>query len=106
MHYLALSEDEDNKTKNVLAVSTEDGRIMFYSTGSTTESETMQASSKQEIPLCEAIGQLGGAGEGLTGRIKDFEILKPPDSRSLLIVTGNSDGAIRLWLLDEGEFTD
>lgn len=102
---MALSED-DGKTENILAVSTEDGRILFYFTGSGTDAETTDPSSKQRIPLCVAIGQIGGAAEGLTGRIKDFEIIKPPESRSLLVVTGSSDGAIRLWLLDEAELTD
>ena len=39
--------------------------------------------------------------EGLTGRIKDFEILKPPDSKQWIIITGSSDGAIRLWAVDK-----
>lgn len=68
--------------------------------------ETAKATLKQGIPLCEAIGQLGGTAEGLTGRIKDFEILKLQGLQSLLVITGSSDGAIRLWLLDEPELTD
>lgn len=47
--------------------------------------------------------QLGGAIEGLTGRIKDFETLSIPESNKILIVTGSSDGALRIWNTDEVE---
>jgi protein MAK11 len=105
MHYTSLSEDV-TAAKDIFAISTEDGRILFYSTALTPASKRTQPGSQPHIPICEAIGQLGGAGEGLTGRIKDFEILKTINPRILLIVTGSSDGAIRLWLLDEAELTD
>ena len=58
------------------------------------------------MPLCTSIGQLGGAAESVTSRIKDFEILRLPSSQSLVVVTGSSDGAIRLWMLDDAEITD
>ena len=102
---MTLSEDS-TAAKDILAISTEDGRILFYSTASVPDSKSTEPSSKPEIPICEAIGQMGGAAEGLTGRIKDFELLKVPNSLNLLIVTGSSDGAIRLWLLDEAELTE
>ena len=102
MRYLSIS-DTGGQTKDVLAVSTEDGRILFYSTDSLTESGVVEPSAKLEIPLREAFGQLGGAAEGTSGRIKDFEILNMSDSRNFFIVTGSSDGAIRVWLLDEAE---
>ena len=102
---MSLSEDSV-ANKDILAVSTEDGRILFYSTIVTSNSKSTAPSSRPEIPICEAVGQLGGAAEGLTSRIKDFEILSQPDSQSMLVVTGSSDGAIRLWLLDQAELTD
>ena len=101
MHYITLSED-DKTINDVLAVSTEDGRILFYSTTRFSQS----GSTESEIPLCTSISQLGGAAEGVTSRIKDFEILRLPDSQSLFAVTGSSDGAIRLWMLDDAEITD
>ncbi|KAL2040074.1 hypothetical protein N7G274_006977 [Stereocaulon virgatum] len=105
MHYTSLSEDV-TAAKDILAISTEDGRILFYSTALMPDSKTTQPGSQPHVPVREAIGQLGGAGEGLTGRIKDFEILKTIHPRILFIVTGSSDGAIRLWLLDEAELTE
>lgn len=58
------------------------------------------------IPICQAFGQLGGNAEGLTSRIKDFEILKPPDLHGVLIVTGSSDGSIRLWMFNETDLQE
>lgn len=105
MHYVTLSED-DKTINDVLAVSTEDGRILFYSTTRLSQSEPTEFGLKPDIPLCTSIGQLGGAAENVTSRIKDFEILRSPGSQSLFAVTGSSDGAIRLWMLDDAELTD
>ena len=64
------------------------------------------------IPTCEPLGQLGGASSGLTGRIKDFEVLRLSEVSStpsrIVIVAGSSDGSIRLWSLIEKdlEFDD
>ena len=99
---MTLSEDEDT-TKDLLAISTEDGRILFYCTDDISPTEADVFKSKPSIPMCTAIGQLGGAAESLTGRIKDFEILKIPGLPTFFIVTGNSDGAIRIWMLDGAE---
>ena len=96
----------DGETKDLLAVSTEDGRILFYDTTDVVEAQITIPASKLEIPVSKAICQLGGAAEGLTGRVKDFEILKPPGSEAFIIVTGGSDGAVRLWTVDESELVD
>ena len=95
----------DSETKDLLAVSTEDGRILFYDT---TELGTQltEPSNAPEIPVSKAICQLGGPAQGITGRVKDFEILKPSDSEYFIIVTGSSDGAVRLWTVQESELVD
>lgn len=105
MHYVTLSED-DKTINDILAVSTEDGRVLFYSTNGFSQSGCSESDSKPDIPLCTSIGQLGGAAEGVTSRIKDFEILRLPGSQSLCAVTGSSDGAICLWMLDDAELTE
>lgn len=102
---MTLSGDSD-VSKEVLAVSTEDGRLLFYSTASAAKSALKVSAIKSGIPECKALGQLGGATEGLTGRIKDFDILKSPDSQSLLIVAGSSDGAVRLWTVEEADLEE
>lgn len=93
----------DGETKDLLAVSTEDGRILFYDTTDVVETQVTKPGSKSEIPTLREFCQLGGAVEGLTGRVKDFEVLKPPGSEAFIIVTGSSDGAVRLWTVDESE---
>ncbi len=98
--------DDDDETQDLLAVSTEDGRIVFYDTTDVIETQITKPALKHEIPNSKALCQLGGAAEGLTGRVKDFEILKPPDSDDFLIVTGSSDGAVRLWAVDGSELVD
>ncbi|MCJ1469688.1 hypothetical protein MMC07_008324 [Pseudocyphellaria aurata] len=91
----------------LLAVSTEDGRIVFFSTKNEDAYETTEAGSKLHLPTSRAVGQLGGRSDGMSGRIKDFEILKITASgvsnERLLIVAGSSDGSIRLWALDEAQ---
>ena len=87
----------------ILAISTEDGRILFYSTSHTISVETVEPAVTSEVPICEACCQLGGVAESLTGRIKDFQVLTLTGGAQMLIVTGSSDGAIRLWYLDISE---
>lgn len=98
MHYLP-SEDGPN----TLLISTEDGRILLYDTTSTIPSES--AEGKEEIPSSKLIAQIGGPAAGITGRIKDFDVL--PYSRTnksqYLVVTGSSDGTVRLWLINTSE---
>ena len=94
---------ENDEQSNVLAVSTEDGRILFYSTVST-EIALKKEDASSAIPNVQAIGQIGGNSDDLKGRIKDFKILNLPvvegSTENLLVVAGSSDGTIRLWMLD------
>ena len=98
---------EGDKTSDKLAVSTEDGRILFYSTTPNGKTEKQKNEAKTAIPNVQAIGQIGGNADDLKGRIKDFDILQIPtvggSTENLLIVAGSSDGAIRLWLLDTAQ---
>lgn len=89
--------------RDVLAVSTEDGKVLFYD--STVLDE--QADS-QSLPQLPCIAKLGGEAAGITNRVKDFEILQLPPTApdanlQLLVVTANSDGAIRLWTMSINE---
>lgn len=102
---MALSET-DAETKDILAVSTEDGRILFYDTTDIVETQRAEPDIKPEVPVVEAICQLGGSAEGLTGRVKDFEILKLSGLEDYAIITGSSDGAVRLWTIRESELVD
>lgn len=90
-------------------MSTEDGRVLFYTTHHTDTPEDERPESEQLISRCAALGQLGGPATGVKGRIKDFEILRLPSlegrAESILIITGNSDGALRLWTLSPEELS-
>lgn len=92
MRFMSLSE----KT-SLLALSTEDGRILFYdihSGGETSE-------GTKQLPRLGCVAQLGGEAAGVSGRIKDFEILDLPGSS--LFITAGSDGAIRLWSVQSSD---
>jgi protein MAK11 len=88
---------------NVLAVSTEDGRILFYNTSPGEAAKSESPSKLQAIPEATIIAQLGGSTGGLTTRIKDFEILNIPQDdgqpTKTIIVTAGSDGTVQLWFL-------
>lgn len=107
MRFLPASSDK--RLGSILAVSTENGKILFYDlTATDTENDGNDNDNGQ--PTCPALAQLGGPDAGLPGRIKDFEILalsstsKSKTSSSLLCVAGSSDGAVRLWMLDAESF--
>ena len=89
--YVGLGEGKGQ----VLAVSTEDGRVLFFSTNS---SDLIKSADDNDAPKASLVAQLGGKAAGITGRIKDFEVLKLHESH-ILIITGSSDGNVRVWKL-------
>ena len=97
--------ENGNDTSEFLVVSTEDGRAIFYRTD--LYATTIHAdSAKTEVKLLPPVAQFGGASDGLNGRIKDFEALRLPGAAEVVIIACGSDGAIRLWLVDDAELTD
>ncbi|KAL8985951.1 MAG: hypothetical protein Q9205_000461 [Flavoplaca limonia] len=98
IHYVDLGVGEKGYA-NPLAISTEDGRVIFFAADS---KRTLDPAS--QIPKCPAIGQIGGGIEYFGSRIKDFEYLtiqgRQSPVRTRLIVTGSSDGVIGVWTLD------
>lgn len=86
---------------SMLAVSTEDGRIIFYDTGSKSETQDGEAQADQTVPNAKVLAQIGGKATNNTGRIKDFEILHLTSLdhgfEGLAIVTAGSDGTVRVW---------
>ena len=98
-----MPQTEDSNMEDVLAVSSEDGRILFFDV-----LVAQREPGVQKMPSCTCIAELGGATAGISGRIKDFEILplstvSPDEKAPLLAVTANSDGAIRLWAVSKDE---
>lgn len=101
--YISTSEGDDT---SVLAVSTEDGRILFYSTSPEDLISIPVAEGKESpLPSAKLTAYMGGKEAGLSGRIKDFTVIKIEDGKtgSLAIVGGSSDGSIRLWKLSTAD---
>ncbi|KAI4120079.1 MAG: hypothetical protein LQ345_000035 [Seirophora villosa] len=90
--------NNDQLRPNVLAVSTEDGRVMFFSTS--------PASSDlgPQLPICPAIGEIVSDDGDPKGRVKDFEILNTTGAGSTsmpgFLVSASSEGLIFIWSLD------
>jgi protein MAK11 len=94
--YIKKAEDSED---TVLAISTEDGRVLFFST----EKEDLVAPKAVEgkeagMSSAKLLAQVGGKDAGVTNRVKDFAVL-PLESGEFIVVTGSSDGAVRLWTL-------
>lgn len=101
--YISTSEEDDT---SVLAVSTEDGRILFYSTSPKDLISTPAAEGKENpLPSAKLIAYIGGKEAGISSRIKDFTVIKIEESKtgSLAIIGGSSDGSIRVWKLSAGD---
>lgn len=99
IHQLAYmsSVSGTEQPRELLTLSTEDGRILLYSrisSGDNGDNVTTTPSPNQQIEPC---AQLGESTAGLLGRVKDFEIVALPEYNCHCFVTGSSDGAIRFW---------
>ena len=97
MKYVTIDPTSDQP--DLLAVSTEDGRVIFYST---TKTQQPEDNADSPIPFAVSVAELGGKSCGLPGRVKDFEIFNLKEypaakTDGLLVVTGNSAGAVRIW---------
>ena len=95
---------------NHLAISTEDGRILFYAADNPDSPKVnTDGPEVDSIPSAQLVAQLGGKEQGVTGRIKDFEIVpiqsESEHATSFAIVTASSDGMIRIWHLEENALT-
>ncbi|EER25294.1 WD domain, G-beta repeat containing protein [Coccidioides posadasii C735 delta SOWgp] len=107
--YVQTGDDdaEESSTRELLAVSTEDGRILFYSTDGGLLEQGERSNGKSSIAAAQLRCQLGGKEKGQSSRIKDFEFLQTKSAlghpRTLIIVTAGSDGMVKLWVLDPKE---
>lgn len=97
--YVQVGEEDDDQ---LMAVSTEDGRILFYSTKEEDLIPAKAVEGKEaQLPTAKLIAQLGGKDAGLSSRIKDFSVLPIGEgsAKGFIVVAAGSDGAIRLWRL-------
>lgn len=100
VHQAAYVSLDDKGENTLLAVSTEDGRIIFFSTK---EEHLTQpaADAKATLSTARLVGQIGGKDDGVNGRIKEFAVIPSEIDPELAYVTGaSSDGKVRLWTVD------
>ncbi|KFA62806.1 hypothetical protein S40285_03843 [Stachybotrys chlorohalonatus IBT 40285] len=99
MSYIVLDEEAGS---SVLAVSTEDGRIALFSTRTEDLSKADASKGKEAtLDVAKPVGHLGGKEDGVTGRIKDFVVVRSERNPTTVYVAGgSSDGKLRLWSLD------
>ncbi|KAJ2976619.1 hypothetical protein NUW58_g8038 [Xylaria curta] len=98
----------DSADSSLLAVSTEDGRIMFFSTNTEDlSSDGSKTDKTTKLPVAKLVAQVGGKEAGVTGRIKDFTVCKFTGEQGdeLLVPTGSSDGKVRLFKLNMKDLT-
>jgi protein MAK11 len=97
--YVPLDKEGD---ATVLAVATEDGRILFFSTK---ESDISKPEAEDKnLPTAKFLGQIGGKADGVDGRIKDFVVVpSAEDASTLYVAGGSSDGRIRVWRVGTSE---
>ena len=97
----------DASAKEVLAISTEDGKILFYSTDDLKHPKKNDGVEGTEIAKARLLAELDGRAAGVVGRIKDFEIMPLPSSdeetNAVVLVAASSDGSIRAWQIQENE---
>lgn len=99
VHEFVYVKLDAEKEATILAVSTEDGRILFFSTAP----DDLEKNAK--LDRAKFLGQIGGKEAGVTGRIKDFKILQTEDAPGVLyIVSASSDGKLRLWKVAREDF--
>ncbi|KAJ5673809.1 hypothetical protein N7462_009248 [Penicillium macrosclerotiorum] len=99
MKYVSLPSDGEEQKDDLLAISTEDGRVIFYST---TALQDPEEGDESTIPHATQVAQVGGKQAGFPGRIKDFEVLSLEEQgnefrNDFVLLTANSDGVVRFW---------
>lgn len=88
----------------VLAVATEDGRVLFFSTAPEDLDKEQKPESKAKLPRAKLLAQVGGKDAGVTSRVKDFKIVQADSALGIwYIVAASSDGNLRLWELSQEE---
>ncbi|KAI1093315.1 WD40 repeat-like protein [Rostrohypoxylon terebratum] len=98
--YVTIDAANDS---SLLAVSTDDGRILFLSTKSEdliSSKSTEEKEKNPSLPMAKLIAQIGGKDAGISERIKDFSINRIPNKggeESLVIAAGSSDGKVRIF---------
>jgi len=111
--YVSLASKEQEE-RRMMAVSTEDGRILFYNTEKISSISANGTNTKEQaessIPDATLVATVGGKAAGVTTRIKDFEVLfvRPNAGAQefIAIITAGSDGTIRVIQVSTSDLSD
>lgn len=96
--YVKLDADSE---ATVLAVSTEDGRILFFSTK---VDDLAAPEEDKKLPQAKLLAQMGGKAAGVSGRVKDFRVVQAEETPDVwYIASASSDGKLRVWELTREE---
>ncbi|EFQ33311.1 WD domain-containing protein [Colletotrichum graminicola] len=97
IHDLSYINIDGESESSLLTVSTEDGRVLFFSTA--TNDLKKPDSEDKTLSSAKLVAQIGGKEDGVVGRIKDTAFLqtKNDSTTALIVVAGSSDGKVRLW---------
>jgi len=110
VHQFTYITVDEEAGLSLLAVATEDGRVIFFSTraehlsvpgesgdGKTT---TTTAAAATALPVAKMVGFVGGPSENIAGRIKDILVLPSTANSGVMYLVGaGSEGSIRVWAL-------
>jgi protein MAK11 len=112
VHQMSYIPLDDEQKSSALAVATEDGRVLFFTTqeeyltksaGNDEKDEKNKDNSGEAeptLPVAKLLGYVGGREMGVSGRIKDFITIKSGvDADLLYLVAGSSDGKLRVFKL-------
>ncbi|OAA38602.1 WD40/YVTN repeat-like-containing domain protein [Metarhizium rileyi] len=86
---------------SLLAVATEDGRVLFFSTKDDDLSPPVEVNGKKgALSSAKLVSFVGGKAEGISGRIKDIIILPSGVNQGVSYLVGaSSEGKVRVWTL-------
>ena len=98
-----VSVEEEGPT--LLAVSTDDGRVLFFSTKVEdlvpVEKKDDEDDDTERLPSAKLVASVGGREAGVMSRIKDFTIIRRAEA--FYVVGASSDGKIRIWRIGKAE---
>ncbi|KAI9167506.1 Protein MAK11 [Paramyrothecium foliicola] len=101
VHHIGYVALDDDQKLSVLAVATEDGRVLFFSTQEEHLTKPEATEGKEApLPIAKLVGSVGGKDAGVDGRIKTFAAIKSEaDPDVLYVVGGSSDGKLRVFTM-------